>query len=57
MWYLDTEGPTGLQGGGTWREIPEQYADGARKILGNRSGDSLIGKIAALLEEIDRLKN
>jgi hypothetical protein len=57
MWYLDTEGPTGLQGGGTWRDIPEEYAVEARKILGTRSGPSLVGKIAALLEEIALLKN
>jgi hypothetical protein len=56
MMYLDTEGPTGLQGGGIWRDIPEQYANEARKILDYRSGPSLIGKIASLLEEIDRLK-
>ncbi len=56
MWYLDTEGPTGLQGGGVWRDIPEQYAAEARKILGTHSGDSLVGKIAALIEEIALLK-
>jgi hypothetical protein len=56
MQYLDTEGPTGLAGGGVWRDIPEQYADEARRILGTRSGPSLIGKIASLLEQIDLLK-
>jgi hypothetical protein len=45
-----------LAGGGVWRDIPEQYVDEARRILGTRSGLSLIGKIASLLQEIDLLK-
>jgi hypothetical protein len=42
--------------GWKWIDIPEEYADAARRILGSMSGESLVGKIASLLQENAELK-
>jgi hypothetical protein len=53
MRFLDT---SCLVGGGTWVDVPEEYELAARKIIGNTSGEQLVGKIASLLQEIAKLK-
>ena len=43
-----------LKDGTVWVDIPEEFAEAARQILGKYTGKDLIGKIASLLQDIDK---